>query len=89
MPEPPPPGIQPLFLRGVTAEKYGFKTGEGVMDLVDMRLIKKEDVQKEIQGLGVMSDFEPAKKQIDSYPGEELLFVIDQKQVYGEVFLLC
>lgn len=86
---PPPPGVLPLFLRGVTAEKYGFKNGEGIMDLVDMLLLKKEDVMKEIQGLGVMSDFEPAKKQIDSYPGEEVLFVIDKKQVYGEVFLCC
>lgn len=86
---PPPPGVLPLFLRGVTAEKYGFKTGEGIMDLVDMLLLKKEDVMKEIQGLGVMSDFEPAKKQIDSYPGEEILFVVDKKQTYGEVFLVC
>ena len=86
---PPPPGVLPLFLRGVTAEKYGFKNGEGIMDLVDMLLIKKEDVMKEIQGLGVMSDFEPAKKQIESYPGDEVLFVIDKKQVYGEVFLVC
>ena len=89
MPEPAPAGVLPLFLRGVTAEKYGFKTGPNVMDLVDMLLLKKEDVMKEIQGLGVMSDFEPGKKQIDSYPGEELLFVIDRKQTYGEMFLVC
>jgi len=87
--EPPPPGVLPLFLRGVTAEKYGFKTGEGIMDLVDMLLLKKEELTKEIQGLGVMSDFEPGKKQIDSYPGDEILFVIDKKQTYGEIFLCC
>ena len=89
MPEPPPAGVLPLFLRGVTAEKYGFKIGEGITDLVDMILLKKEDVMKEIQGLGVMSDFEPAKQQIDSYPGEEVLFVVDKQQVYGEMFLCC
>jgi WD40 repeat protein len=89
MPEPAPPGISPLFLRGVTAEKYGFKTGEGVMDLVDHMLLKKEDVVKEIATLGVMSDFEPARKNIESYPGDELLFVVDKTQKYGEIFLLC
>ena len=89
MPEPPPHGITPLFLRGVTAEKYGFKTGEGVMDLVDHLILKKEDVMKEIATLGVMSDFEPAKKHIESCPSEELLFIVDPLQKYGEIFLLC
>ena len=89
MPEPAPPGIMPLFLRGVTAEKYGFKTGDGVMDLVAHLYIKKEDVVKEIATLGVMSDFEPAKKAVDSCTCENLLFVIDQASTYGEVFLMC
>ena len=62
----PPPGVQPLFLRGVTCEKYGFMTGEGVMDLVDYIFLSKDEIMKEIQGLGVMSDLEPAKKAIES-----------------------
>jgi hypothetical protein len=88
-PIPPPDGIFPLFLRGATAEKYGFKNGEGVMDLVSYLLIPKEDLMKEVIGLGVMSDFEPAKKQLESYPGEEILITVDQDQKYGEVFLIC
>jgi hypothetical protein len=88
MPEPTPKGICALFLRGVTAEKYGFKTGEGVMDLVDHLFIKKEDIAKEIQTLGVMSDFEPAKKIIDACTLEDVLFVIDKAQKYGETFLM-
>lgn len=59
------------------------------MDLVDHKLIPKEELMKEIVGLGVMSDFEPAKKSIESYPGEEILITVDQEQKYGEVFLLC
>eukprot|EP01038_Epipyxis_sp_PR26KG_P004926 gene4926-6893_t len=89
MPESPPKGIFPMFVRGVTAEKYGFKTGEGVNDLVSYLLLKKEDITKEIQTLGVMSDFEPAKKYVDSYSGDVILFVIDKTQKYGETFLLC
>ena len=86
---PPPDGIFPIFLRGATCEKYGFKNGEGVMDLVDHKIILKEELMKEIIGLGVMSDFEPAKKSVESYPGEEILITVDQEQKYGEVFLLC
>jgi len=59
------------------------------MDLVDYKLIPKEDLVKEVQGLGVMSDFEPAKKQLEGFGGEEVLIVVDKDQKYGEVFLLC
>jgi hypothetical protein len=86
---PPPDGIFPLFLRGATCEKYGFKNGEGVMDLVDYKILTKEELMKEIIGLGVMSDFEPARKSVESYPGEEILITVDKEQVYGEVFLIC
>ena len=89
MPDPAPPGILPLFLRGVTAEQFGFKTGEGITDLVDSLVVAKEKIMEEIIKMGVMSDFEPARKQIESYPGEDLLFVIDKTQQYGEMFLLC
>ena len=51
MPEAAPKGIHPLFLRGVTAEKYGFKVGDGIMDLVDHLYLKKEDILKEV-GIG-------------------------------------
>jgi WD40 repeat protein len=89
MPEAAPDGVVPLFLRGVTAEKYGMKTGEGVMDLVDSIVVPREDIAKEILTLGVMSDFEPAKKYVDAFKGESFLIVIDKEQKYGEVFLLC
>jgi hypothetical protein len=32
-------------------------------------LVLKEDILKEIQEQGVLSDFEPAKKEVYSYPG--------------------
>ena len=89
MPDPAPPGILPMFLRGVTAEKYGFKTGEGIQDLVDSLIIPKAKIVDEITMMGVMSDFEPSKKQLEAYPQDEVLFVIDKSQQYGEMFLLC
>ena len=88
MPETPPPGVLPLFLRGVTLEKFGMKTGENVNDVVDFKNIPKEDIMKEIQTMGKMSDFEPGKKQIESYPGPEILIVVDRAQKYGESYLI-
>mmetsp|Transcript_31475 Transcript_31475/g.45303 ORF Transcript_31475/g.45303 Transcript_31475/m.45303 type:complete len:879 (+) Transcript_31475:10-2646(+) len=89
MPEAPPKGIHPIFLRGVTCDKFGLKTGEGVLELVDYIDLKKEDVMKEIQVMGVMSDFEPAKKIIDSITGDKILIITDKGQKYGETFLIC
>lgn len=87
--EPPPKGVFPLFLRGVTLEKFGLKTGEGVNDVVEYKNVPKEDIMKEIQVMGVMSDFEPGKKLIDSYQGDQILIVVDRAQKYGETYLLC
>lgn len=88
MPSDPPDGIKPLFLRGVTTEKFGMKTGEGITDLVSSLYIKTSDILDEVQTLGKMSDWEPAKKELTDYPEEEILIVVDLKQEYGEMFLL-
>lgn len=84
-----PPGIFPLFLRGSTLEKYGMKTGEGVNDVLRFKYINKDELLKEIQIAGVMSDFSPAKKQIESCPDNEVLVFVDHLQRYGESFLIC
>lgn len=84
-----PDGVVPIFLRGATCEKYGLKIGDGVMDLVEYKMLTKTELMKEIVGLGVMSDFEPAKKAIESSLTDDILLVVDKEQSYGEVFLLC
>lgn len=89
MATPAPPGLYPIFLRGVTCDKFGLKTGEGVNDVVDYKYIPKEDITKDIQVMGKMSDFEPAKKVIDGYHSESILLVVDREQKYGETFLIC
>lgn len=71
MPEAAPEGVFPLFIRGTACEKHGFKVDGEWVNHVE---ISKEVILKEIQDFGVMSDFEPAKKQIDMSPGDELLF---------------
>jgi len=88
MPEVPPEGIFPIFIRGVTCEKFGFKTGEGIQDLVEYKFLQKDEILKEMQDYGVMSDFTPAKKEINLCTSDKLLIVIDKQQTYGEMFLL-
>lgn len=88
--EPAPEGVFPLFIRGSTCQKFGMKTGEGVMDLVDYIYLRKDVLLKDIQdGGAAMSDFYPAKKLIDSYPGENILIMVDSTGKHGENFLLC
>lgn len=82
MPESAPSGIAPLFLRKVTLENFKVDLSKESFEL------PKTSVLKEIQDMGKISDFEPAKKQIESNPSDELLFIIDNDQRYGEQFLL-
>ncbi|RYG67707.1 hypothetical protein EON64_06865 [archaeon] len=65
------------------------KTGENVNDVVPYKFVPKEDIMKEIQVMGKMSDFEPGKKQIESYTGDQILIYVDREQKYGETYLLC
>ena len=77
--ESPPPGILPIFLRGGTCEKFGLKEeGADVTNMVPYKEIPIDTIRSEIQVMGKMSDWEPAKKQIDSYPGTDILVVFDK-----------
>ena len=79
------PGICPVYLRVVTSEKFGLKNGA---EYVDFKFIPKCDILNHIQTLGVMSDWHPAKRQIESYSGEEILVVFDRTLRYGEYQLI-
>ena len=84
----PPEGVLPINIRGVTCQKYGLKTGDGPSDYAKHQHISKLEMMKEIQLMGVMSDFEPGKKYIESYDGDQILFVIDLTEKYGEMVLM-
>ena len=84
----PPEGVLPINIRGVTCQKYGLKTGDGPSDYAKHQHISKIEMMKEIQLMGVMSDFEPGKKYIESFDGEQILFVIDLTEKYGEMVLM-
>lgn len=50
--------------------------------------INKAERQKEIQKMGVMSDWQPYAKDIEKFPYDELLLIFDPDRVYGEKFVM-
>ena len=86
---PVPPGVHPLFLTMTTQEHYGCKERENVTLEVPYVWVPKETFLKEIQFKGAISDFFVCKKEIESYPGDELLIVWDEEENYGQNFYLC
>jgi len=50
--------------------------------------IDKASRQKEIQKMGVMSDWQPYAKDIEKFPYDELLLIFDPERVYGEKFVM-
>lgn len=84
-----PEGTRSIFISMKKLETYGLKTGDGVQDLVDSKVLSREALLEEIQKLGFMSDFHEAKADIDAYPDAELLLVRDVGQKHGNDWLLC
>jgi len=50
--------------------------------------INKAERQKEIQKMGVMSDWQPYAKDLEKYKGDELLLLLDADRVYGEKWVM-
>jgi hypothetical protein len=89
----PLPGTKAFYMRGSTGVKYGLRytdpdDNKEYYIKEGFKLIKKEDIQKDIQVGGAMSDFTVIKKDIDSYPGEMILFVIDEKNL-DDPYIVC
>jgi len=86
---PVPDGVHPLFLTMTTQEHYGCKEREQVTPDVPYVWVPKETFLKEIQFKGAISDFFICKKDIQDYPGDELLIVWDEEENYGQNYYLC
>lgn len=39
--------------------------------------------------MGFMSDFHPFMKDVQAYPGEDVLIINDPEQKYGDNFYIC
>ena len=53
------------------------------------QLISKKTILNDIFNRAAVSDFQPLKKQIESYRGEELLLVYDIDFKFGQNFVIC
>ena len=65
LPESLPDGCVPLFLATRTQELFGLRTDEDVQATSPFRLLRKDDVQRDIHNRAAVSDFQPLKKLIE------------------------
>ena len=81
-------GVYPFFIPNSGAEKFGLKTGPGIVDLVEFKAFQKNEILEEIQALGFMCPFEPCVTHIRACPLSEFIVVCDPTSKFGEMFLL-
>jgi len=91
-----PPGIFPIFLTNTTQQMFSVVSGTDVTEKAPCKRVSVAEILKDIQFRGVISDWQPAKSQIEKYkngdvPAEQLevLVVLDEENVYGQNFYLC
>ncbi|NXA95377.1 WDR63 protein, partial [Melanocharis versteri] len=82
------PEIFPLLLTAKTQEIFNCRPDEDVTEENCFKCIKKEDVIQDLKTRAKTSDFNPLKKVILEYPGEELLVVFDPQFQYGQNFYI-
>jgi len=98
---PVPPGAGEDGLKGIFLRNGNFKE-LGLVDQLERDesihfsgfinrpfvFINKAERQKEIQKMGVMSDWQPYAKDIEKFPFDELLIIFDPERIYGEKFVM-
>ena len=65
-------------------EKCGLKTGAGRKDTLPHKLFKRVEMVEEAIKLGFYSAWNDVRKELEAYPGAEVLVVADVDEVYGE-----
>ena len=80
----PPPGVRALQINNKQMDTYQLKIGPGRKDTVPYKLFNKKEMLDEVIALGFYSAWSTVKKDIEAYPGSELLVVADVDEIYGE-----
>ncbi|KAM6943536.1 dynein axonemal intermediate chain 3 [Xenentodon cancila] len=83
-----PSDIFPLVLTSTTQELFGCCADEDVTEERPYKLLKKDDIIKDIKTRAAVSDFSPVKQTVLDYPEEEILLVFDSNFTYGQRFYL-
>ncbi len=84
-----PEGIQPLFLATPTCELFNLRPGTDISAEAPIKKLQKAEILADILQRRAISDFQPFKELIASYPGDEMLIVLDFEWKYGQNFYLC
>ncbi|KAK1803769.1 hypothetical protein P4O66_020792, partial [Electrophorus voltai] len=83
-----PDYIFPLVLTSATQELFGCRADVDVTGDEPHKLLRKEDILRDMKNRAAVSDFSPLKQAVLDYPEEELLLVFDQDFTYGQSFYL-
>ncbi|XP_072244882.1 dynein axonemal intermediate chain 3 [Leuresthes tenuis] len=81
-----PDDISPLVLTSATQELFGCLADVDLTKENPYKLLKKDDIMKDIKTRALMSDFSPVKQIVLDYPEEEILLVFDRDFTYGQSF---
>mmetsp|Transcript_8856 Transcript_8856/g.20642 ORF Transcript_8856/g.20642 Transcript_8856/m.20642 type:complete len:899 (+) Transcript_8856:224-2920(+) len=84
-----PPGCKPMFIQMAKYEEYGLGTNGTNDGVCPWKTYTKEWVLEECNKMGFMSDFHPFMKDVQAYPGEDVLIINDPEQKYGDNFYIC
>lgn len=84
-----PAGLESLFLTGNTQAAHKVRTGEDLTEAVPYALVSKAAVLEEVQFKGQISDLYALKDKLKKYAPDEVLFVWDVEEVYGNNFLIA
>jgi len=71
------PGFECLYLGDKELQTYGFKTGDGLLDVIPFKTLKKEDILEDISFKGKMCAFHAFTAVIEAYAESDILFVWD------------
>ncbi|XP_048860045.1 dynein axonemal intermediate chain 3-like isoform X1 [Brienomyrus brachyistius] len=83
-----PDDIFPLVLTSGTQELFECRIDKDVTRESPYKILRKEEILKDIKTRAAVSDFHPIKQTVLSYPGEDLLLVFDSDFTYGQNFYL-
>ncbi|XP_030628081.1 dynein axonemal intermediate chain 3 [Chanos chanos] len=83
-----PEDIFPLALTSVTQEMFECRADQEVTGDKPYKLLRKDDIVKDLRVRLAVSDFSPVKQIVLNYPEAELLLVYDRDFTYGHNFYL-
>ncbi|KAG7384859.1 WD repeat-containing protein 63 [Phytophthora pseudosyringae] len=89
-PEPAPEGTRPMLISMREMETLGLKTGSGLRETVEFKVLTRQEVLDQIAQVGFMSPFHEFRAEIAKVAaGDDILIVADPNETYGENWLLC